>query len=1293
MVYVFRERDDDRDRDRSSSLLDDGYSSEYVEQTSYSVSNTPADLEYTPPPLLDAVEGGDSESLAQIANQMGLNYIDLGEDITQVAIVDGLDSTESIPQLMNNVSALSGLVNLETGKLLISVERGKTYGWVEGDISNLHSYMGHLEQLGHGRDSQDPYFNLYEVDIPSPPSFFKEPGLTLVDNSSEPEPLDSSSTATSSGSSEPEKGIVVTSETNVAVPGTTMTYEVTEANRKEDYSYHWQVINDLSAIPKDERDGFFERMKYPAQINLGIEYDGEIEAEWDFPGRHTIELEIYNHQGQLQSVHYYRQTVQNAAEQAGAAFESSPPPIMQSDVYLTWLSAQRELARENGAENEQLQQIDEAIANATELLGVSEDNPTGEAIPVSATLVPTAEPIAAPLQLYLKPIPGGWAIVDLTNPDPAQARTYEGKIPTGRRQERRVPEAERSGLALTRAWLNFVRNNPHPAGEIVADFPQNLAGENYRKQGYSDGESTLGKVRNWFSGIGLVAGLGGLALTVATGGVGTVAVGLFLAASASGVVAGGSNIADRVQHGNFEWDGETALDIIDIAGGLAGGTTTVLSLGGKAANIGRLRNAMLIGEAVETGSDVAGGVILGAQYLAQIEEIKSDLNLTEEQKKEAIAEVLKAAAATGGMMVLGTAVSVNNSRRTGGSDTDVDVDAPDTSSGRSNAPDTTSTDTATPTTEVEADTTQTTTNNVPDTSTDTATPTTEVEADTTQTTTNNVPDTATPTTEVEADTTAPTPQTTTPDVVNTTPDITSLVNALPEDLRSVVDITVDSSLNGSTVRVYYQPEIHIRVGATATATDISLHVPTVRTLRRYSGLTGKVRALIERITNWIKQNGEPPFGSVAWEAKLELEKLPRILAAKQAVLASNSTDAATRARIEADIADLESQIDYHTRNLDAMDTDPGRGFIAAENTPSPKTAKEARGLLTTQVTTVRAKLETRIAEVNQGIYDLQARLDNLDVEFENRNAEFEARIKALEPELNNDKKKEAAENLIDEIEIEQEHLSELKTQEREELYRAINELKLYQSDLKEEVQPEAKDNLDFADMGLNEIEATINNPSEQLKSYKEFIEDIEIQNNRIEQSRDIFLEDANFKARAIAYGENSYEPITSLPPQAHSRQKMFLRLADRKEYVIDSLGQKVPRKIFRNITGADDRNLKRQKDMVATGAGLRNKPLTHAMGTKPSAWISTTKAETIVNPKGRPFEGKEGKVEIDLVGIDPSKIVDLSTDKAQKNHEFAELSDELTPGGQATRDVVRTEEVLIKDNIPSHLVTRVDNSK
>ena len=1083
--------------------------------------------------------------------------------------------------------------------------------------------------------------------------FGNSPGLaaakTLHSNSSNAsaEIDQTGATPTQANSRPPEtEGIIVTSSTTSAVPGTIMTYGVSEANKREGYSYHWRVINDLSAIARENRDGFFERMKYPEQIDLLAEDEGEIEIEWDYAGRHTLELSIYNQQGQQQSVHQYHQVVQEAAEQAKTAFETNSPAKMQPDVYLTWLETQRQLAQETGAESEQLQQLDEAIANATSLLGVNQDNPTGDAIAISATLVPTAEPIAAPLQLYLKPIPEGWAIVDLTNLDPAQARTYQGRVRGGRRRAKEIPEAERSELAIDRAWTNFVNNNPHPAGEIIADFPPEIAGKNYRKQEHSDGESTLGRVRNWFSGIGLVTGLGGLALTVATGGVGTVAVGLFLAASASGAIAGGSNIADRVQHGNFEWDGETALDLVDIAGGLAGGTTTILSLGSKAANVGRLKNAMLIGEAVETGSDVTGGVILGAQYLAQVEEIKSDPNLTQEQKKEAIGDVLKEAAATGGMMVLGTAVGANNSSRAGGNgaESGVDVDASNSNTTAEVAPEIATAETATPTT-----------------------------------------------TQVETNTNAPTPETTTPDNSNFTPDISSLVDALPENLRGVVDISFDESLSGSTVRVYYQPEIQIRVGKDATAVDIELHLPTVRTLQRYSGLTGKVRALVERITNWIKQNGEPPFGSVAWEAKLELEKLPRILAAKQAVLASNSLDVDTRTRIEAELGDIESQIDYHTRKLNEMDTDPGRGFIAAENTPSPRTAKQAKELLSTQLTTVRAKLETRVAEVNQGIYELQARLDNLDVEFETRNASFEARIRALEPELNG-KNQKAAENLIREIRLEQENLPQLKTQERQELNRAITELKIYQSGLGE-VQADVEGSLDTVDIAAKDIESEFDDPLIKLDFYKGELKTTEEQNQKIEKTRDSSLDNANFKARAIAYGENTYEPIASLPHQAHPRQKLFYRLADKQEYVLDSIGQKVPRKVIRNITEVDSNNLgsnlNKQGDIVATNASTNTTPLAHSMGTKPSQWISTTKAETIVNPEGRAFEGEFGRVEIDLIGIDPSKIVDLSTERAQKSHEFPELSDELTPAGQATRDVVRTKEVLIKDKIPGGLVTRV----
>lgn len=884
MVYEPRRERSSDYQSGSSSLSARQPSTDYADYSgqrtaSYHDTSLPP-IDLTPPPLLDSVESVDSDTLAQLADKMGLNYIYLGSDLSDVAVVDGFESTERIPELMNNLSALSGLVNEEMGKMLVSIQRGQTYGWVEGEINNLHSFISQLEDLSEGNSEtkeSDFFFDLDFQETHQPASYWIEPGLTLASSSQ------SQTKQSETDSQEPSEAIVVTSPTDIAVPGTTINYEVAESVKGENLSYQWKIINDLTQIAEEEKTGFFGSRKYPERQNLGTEYQGELEAQWDFPGRHTIELRIHK-AGKLQSVHYYRQEVQNTELQAQNAFKENTPPPMQSDVYITWLNMQKELAISQGVEDKQLQQLDEAIENATELLGVSQENPTGSAIPISATLIPTAEPIAAPLQLYLKQLgQGNWAIVDLTNPDPGEARTYEGRVKTTGRGAERIAPDKIPAMAITRAWVNFVRNNPHPAGEMVAQFPEHLMGSmKTTKQGHSDGESTLGKVRNWFGGIGLVTGLGGLALTVATGGVGTVAVGLFIAASASSAIAGGSNIADRVEHGNFEWDGETALDLVDIAGGLAGGTTAILSIGSKAANVTKLRNAMLIGESIETGTDVTGGLILGAQYLGAVEEIKQNPDLSPQQKQEEIQKILVAAAAVGGLMVLGTA----GWRGSRNADVDVEVDAPN----RAND----------------------TVNNSAETVAAAPTTTSEVEVDSS---------------------TAPQQQTeptTTPTLSNSTPDTSSLINALPEDLRSVVSITADNSLQGSTVRVYYQPEIQIRVGTNATPADIQLHVPTVRTLQRYSGLTGKVRALIERITNWIRRNGEPPFGSVAWEAKLELEKLPAIIQAKQAQLASGEIDAATRTQLETDIADLESQIAYHTRNLDEMDTDPGRGFIAAE---------------------------------------------------------------------------------------------------------------------------------------------------------------------------------------------------------------------------------------------------------------------------------------------------------------------------------------------------------------------------
>jgi hypothetical protein len=88
------------------------------------------------------------------------------------------------------------------------------------------------------------------------------------------------------------------------------------------------------------------------------------------------------------------------------------------------------------------------------------------------------------------------------------------------------------------------------------------------------------------------------------------------------------------------------------------------------------------------------------------------------------------------------------------------------------------------------------------------------------------------------------------------------------------------------------------------------------------------------------------------------------------------------------------------------------------------------------------------------------------------------------------------------------------------------------------------------------------------------------------------------------------------------------------------------------------------------------------MGDKPSPYISSSKVEdgNITNPHGEDLGGEPGRVRIDLLQISPKKIFDLTTKKGQERWE---LSHPETPAmRQVLEDVIRTQEVLIKGEIP-----------
>jgi RecG-like helicase len=104
-------------------------------------------------------------------------------------------------------------------------------------------------------------------------------------------------------------------------------------------------------------------------------------------------------------------------------------------------------------------------------------------------------------------------------------------------------------------------------------------------------------------------------------------------------------------------------------------------------------------------------------------------------------------------------------------------------------------------------------------------------------------------------------------------------------------------------------------------------------MKRYSGMSFHVQKLKDRFDGWVSKNGTPPVGSKAWEAKLEIQKLPNIIADRTKRLSSGDLTPQQRAKLEQEVTHLEHQLDGYKKDFKTMDKDPGKGFVAAEGFP------------------------------------------------------------------------------------------------------------------------------------------------------------------------------------------------------------------------------------------------------------------------------------------------------------------------------------------------------------------------
>ncbi|MEM8531927.1 MAG: hypothetical protein AAGF95_13875 [Chloroflexota bacterium] len=372
------------------------------------------------------------------------------------------------------------------------------------------------------------------------------------------------------------------------------------------------------------------------------------DAHWTIPGTHTLVYEV-QYEGQLPRYYTLQQTVVERHELAAQRLQEVPTPL-NPDLYLLSLQTTlQQVEQQGGGDEDRLEQFRASVENATELLAEG-------GTPIQAVLVADETSQAIPLTLFLQQTEDGYAVVDLTNPHPDAARTYEGDT-------------------AEEAWEDFLRNNTLPAGQIAATPPDGVDATTDLWNTHSDGQSTL---QQWSNGLGIfsfVALGAGVVLMFVPGGQipGGLIIGALGASAGAGALSAGLSMADRAQHGNLTWNTQTQLELLDLAGSLlVGGALARAGTQLSVRQVGRMGVAL---EIVGTGTDVTSAILLTNEYYQQIEAIRNS-DLSELRKQEAIREVLTSAAQLGGLIVLGAGLSQVDFSRIRGA-----VNLPDVPSG------------------------------------------------------------------------------------------------------------------------------------------------------------------------------------------------------------------------------------------------------------------------------------------------------------------------------------------------------------------------------------------------------------------------------------------------------------------------------------------------------------------------------------------------------------------------------------------------------------------------------------
>ncbi|MGF1486084.1 MAG: hypothetical protein ACFBSE_03110, partial [Prochloraceae cyanobacterium] len=414
-----------------------------------------------------------------------------------------------------------------------------------------------------------------------------------------------------------------------------------------------------------------------------------------------------------------------------------------------------------------------------------------------------------------------------------------------------------------------------------------------------------------------------------------------------------------------------------------------------------------------------------------------------------------------------------------------------------------------------------------------------------------------------------------------------LTNALPPNLRGDVPISVDSSLDDNTVRVYYRAkngligDIEIVAGSRASAVEIKLHVTTVRLMRTYSGLLGRIRRLSRQILAWFKAYGSTEdytefVGTRAFEAKLEIDKLERILASKFSELSSLSPSQISNNKgdLLEEIRNLELQLAKYEITLKQMDKNPGLGYIAAAGS-KPDLKRIAN----------QEFLEKISADTN-----FQERVNNIKSQ-QTANTKERVELSQVKSEIKNLDNYLGKANKISQVETVKQRLIDY-------LERKANALlenppkNLTESEISQELdrlikEQERLENIDFSNWDKQKKNEWLQETKTKWK------QELSQESNNIDSRlSDLETNETELLDRDIARLRNDY--FTELlnrsqlkPSQGGERLKRILKKRDFARDIFDNYGDLLPEKSYQNYLERVQ-TLEQQLETILTNAADPN---------------------------------------------------------------------------------------------------------